>query len=267
MGEFYQTKSEFYKTLIDIHKKHGQGLSGIVRAKSDLLGGYLEEFIQEGLVKCCDTGNSLGHPESNRFYCPTKGYCVWDEQDSMDGLTCVRLYLGALEPEDPNRSDIQKAINPSINDLIRHSVFMGRYAEWLKRNDSSLKEMLNLSNVYNDVICPDGELPESAIEYLKTREWYTSNKSIKDCLKGLESGNKDIDENISLTSQIIKLRQDMIGMYKRKGDNDGLETTKREIEESTAELEKYKSAKKIRTIIKAYFEKQDKNSLVKDIIK
>jgi len=266
MGEFYQTKSEFYKTLIDIHKKGGQGLSGIVRVKSDLLGQYLDELIEEGLVKCCDTGNSLGHPESNRFYCPTKGYCVWDDEEGS-ALTCVRLYLGALEPDSPGRTDLQRALHPSLNDLIRHTHFMEIYSKWLKENEKSLKEMLELSDVYNDAVCPDGELPQSAIEYLKTRDWYKENKTIKECLKRLESADKNVDESISLTNQIIKLREDMLGMYKRKGDNAGIETTKKEIEESKSEIEKYKRVKKIRPIIKAYFEKQEKKSLVQDLIK
>jgi predicted transcriptional regulator len=65
---FSITKEEFYKKLIDIHKKCGQGLSGIVRVQSSEIDRYLDELIEEGLVICCDTGGSIGHPESNRFY-------------------------------------------------------------------------------------------------------------------------------------------------------------------------------------------------------
>jgi len=75
-------KAEVYKVIIDTQRKTGQGLSGIVRVMGVNAGSffnYINELIEEGLVKCCDTGGSLGHPESNKFYVPTKGYNVWGD--------------------------------------------------------------------------------------------------------------------------------------------------------------------------------------------
>ncbi len=76
------TKAEVYSGLIDIQKKTGQGLSGIVTVMGEtahLFRKYLDELIEEGLVECYDSGGSLGHPESNRWYMPTKGYNVWKD--------------------------------------------------------------------------------------------------------------------------------------------------------------------------------------------
>src|ERR1035437_7876038 len=101
------TKQEFYKEVISVQKKTGQGLSGIVKVMGTDSGKftqYLDEFIEEGLIKACDTGGSLRHPESNIFYMPSKGYNVWEDDGTDDEyqrhkgryLTFVRLYLGAL---------------------------------------------------------------------------------------------------------------------------------------------------------------------------
>lgn len=79
------TKEEFYKSAIELHKKCGQGISGIVKLGTEpRIARYLDELIEEGLMKACDTGGSIGHPESNIFYMPTKGYNVW-EDEGTDG--------------------------------------------------------------------------------------------------------------------------------------------------------------------------------------
>lgn len=66
------TKSEVYKSLIRIQKESGQGLSGIVKIKSLEYTKHLDTLIQEGLVKACHTGGSIGHPESNTSICQQK---------------------------------------------------------------------------------------------------------------------------------------------------------------------------------------------------
>ena len=89
------TKSELYETIIDGQRRHGQGLSGIVRAlgeNAETIGEYLDELIEEGLIKRCETGGSLGHPESNRFYMPTTGYNVWeDARHLQQAQPCLSL--------------------------------------------------------------------------------------------------------------------------------------------------------------------------------
>lgn len=159
------TKQEVYKAVIDIQKETGQGLSGIVKISNSSFGEYLDELIEEGLVKACDTGGSLGHPESNIFYMPTKGYNLW-EDEGTDGqynrhkgryLKNVRLYLGVIGDEsvdmgNENDTRNRKFLNPSAQDLIQNADFMVQYGEWLKRNEKALEEMKNLDDYYDEPI-------------------------------------------------------------------------------------------------------------------
>jgi hypothetical protein len=249
MSGFYQSKSDFYKSLIDIHKKCGQGLSGIVRVKSDLLGRYLDELIEEGLVKCCDTGGSLGHPESNRFYCPTKGYCVWDDYNSMQqSLTFIRLYLNILETESTS------PIHPTITDVIRNTDFMTGYANWLKKNEVALKEMTELSDVYNDSL--DGGLPQKMIDYVKTRSWFEKNETVANCIKTLIKGDNDIDQQ-------IKLQKELLNLKKRANQIGG----NHNIQKDQEELDEMLSQAKMRPQIRTWLETQNSTELIQNIIK
>lgn len=252
MSEFYQSKSDFYKSLIDIHKKCGQGLSGIVKVKSDL-SRYLDELIEEGLVKCCDTGGSLGHPESNRFYCPTKGYCVWDDYDNWSlSLTFVRLYLNILETESTS------PIHPTITDVIRNPNFMSDYAKWLKKNELALKEMLELSDVYIDPMDGD-DMPKQMVDYVKTRSWYEKNLTVGQCLSEMSKGDSDIQENIKLHKELISL--------KRRSVQLGGKYTSDDIEKEEKELSDLLSVQKMRPLIGDWLRKKSKNDLIQTIVK
>lgn len=249
---FYQSKSEFYKSLIDIHKKCGQGLSGIVRVESNLLSQYLDELIEEGLVKCCDTGGSLGHSESNRFYCPTKGYCVWD--DDFSALTCVRLYLNNLEKESGN------PIHPSITDVIRNSNFMEIYSKWLKSNEDSLKEMIELSDVYPGIDCSSSDiLSEKVVDYIKTRSWYEDNLTVTNCISKMTKGDFDVEKEITLLKEIISL--------KKRSSQIGGKFTSEDIEKDELELKEIISGSKLRPQIKDWFKKQDSSVNIQSLIK
>lgn len=247
MSEFYQSKSDFYKSIIDIHKKCGQGLSGIVKVKSDLLGRYLDELIEEGLVKCCDTGGSLGHPESNRFYCPTKGYCVWDDHNSMQSLTFIRMYLNILETESIS------PINPTITDLIRNSDFMEGYSKWLKKNEVSLREMLEISDIYNDSL--DGGLPQKIVDYIKTRVWYEENKTVDKCIKTLIEGDTDIQSQ-------IRIQKELLGLKKRSNQIGG----NYDIQKDEEELDEMISQSKMRPQIRTWLGQQTKTELIQNLI-
>lgn len=248
MSEFYQSKSDFYKSLIDIHKKCGQGLSGIVRYKSDLLGRYLDELIEEGLVKCCDTGGSLGHPESNRFYCPTKGYCVWDDYNSTQSLTFIRLYLNILKTESTS------PIHPTITDVIRNVDFMEEYTKWLKKNQVSLKEMMELSDIYNDSL--DGDLPQKIINYVKTRIWFEKNETVANCIKTLIDGDNDIKKQIHLQKELLNLKK----RANQIGENHNIQKDQEDLDEMI-------SQSKMRPQIRTWLEKQNKTELIQKIIK
>lgn len=236
------TKAEVYAGLIKIQKSSGQGLSGIVRALGEdahLFGQYLDELIEEGLVECHDGGGSLGHPESNRWYMPTKGYNLWkDGIENGNGgrhsdssfLTQVRLYLGAVEHDeeptykDENTRNNARFLNPSAQVLIQNSDFMKSYAVWLERNHEELEIMKNLDDFYDE---PTVVLTEDDINWVKTKSWYEKNKSISSCLKSSIKGFDADEERLGINKQLIDL-------YKKSGADkykDDLKKTLKDIEE------------------------------------
>jgi hypothetical protein len=142
------TKEEFYKDFIKMQKKSGQGTSGILKIKGGaVIEKYLNELIKEKLIIMIDTGGSLGHPESNRFYLPSKGYNVWSESNTMDSLECVRYYLAKLE--DPNKPyEGSKFFGITDKNFQEGGNYHEFYTEWLERNKEALDEMISLSDVY-----------------------------------------------------------------------------------------------------------------------
>ena len=143
------TKKEFYKAFIEHHKRCGQGTSGIVKWQGgETIAKHLDEMIAEGLCVAMDTGGSLGHPESNIFYLPTKGYNVWKEENSMASLECVRYYLA--EDKENYEGDPFLRIDRSSfenEDGMLHDF----YKDWLSRNQADLDDMLSLSEEYEGV--------------------------------------------------------------------------------------------------------------------
>jgi hypothetical protein len=203
------TKSEVYKNLINIQKESGQGLSGIVKVAdtSNLYSKYLDELIQEGLVKSCHTGGSLGHYESNVYYMPTSGYNVW-EDDGIDEyyshhkgryLQFVRLYLGLVNMES------RGPLEPGLLTYLQDPDTMKDYSEWLSRNSEQLKVMTNLSSVYSG---EDSEyLSSTDIEWIKGKDWYKKNKTISECLN-------DSKDRLGKDNEIYKLSKELISLYK-----------------------------------------------------
>lgn len=232
------TKSEVYKSIVDITKKTGQGMSGILRVKGgDNVNRYLDQLINDGYVKACKTGGSIGHPESNIFYMPTKGYNVW-EDDGDDGedlrnkgkgryLRFVRLYLGIL-PETEHHDENLKWLNPTASMFIRNAEQMKEYAKWLDINQDALKEMLELEPILFD----DEKLNTDAIEFIKNRSWYKENKSIDECTTDIIKCNNISKQIINLTKQYINLCEEKgdttSNGYKEKKSN--LQTEEKEIE-------------------------------------
>lgn len=141
-------KEEFYKNFISMQKLSGQGTPGIIKIQGGpVIEEYLEEFIEEGLVIMMDTGGSLGHPESNCFYLPSKGYNVWAEENKMASLECVRYYLA--KKEDPEGSyEGDKFLGITDKDFEQDGSLHEFYEAWLLRNQEALDEMLSLSDVY-----------------------------------------------------------------------------------------------------------------------
>lgn len=237
------TKSEFYKSLIEIQKQTGQGLSGIVRIKSAEVGEYLDELIEEGLVKCCNTGGSLGHPETNNFYIPTKGYNVW-EDDGVDGeyqrhkgryLHFVRFYLGIYKQEDtplPKKNSDEynnrMLFDPTMFDMLRNPEVMEEYSKWLKRNHKQLEIMLNLDDVYlpKDL---KFEFTKEEMEWIKTKTWFEENKSIEASIKAAQEGSHLHIERMEINEKLIRLYGDDPKYAKQlKASKDGIAIDKKD---------------------------------------
>jgi hypothetical protein len=247
------TKSDVYKSLIDIQKQSGQGLSGIVKVKSQEYSQYLDELIQEGLVKANHTGGSIGHPESNVFYMPTKGYNVW-EDEGTDGnysrnkgryLHFVRLYLGLVTLE--NKGPLE----PGLLTYLQDPDTMKGYTEWLTRNDKALKEMLSLSDYYKDDAVVDITLSPDEINWVKSRNWYEQNMTIAKCLKQSIEGQSKDDELISLNKQLIKLYKTNLSKYgdqlkESEIENDNIKKWRRNVNRW---LQNQDSDKKIQSIL------------------
>jgi len=143
------TKKEFYKAFIETQKNTGQGTSGIVKVYGGAeIEQYIKELIEEGLCIAMDTGGSLGHPESNIFYLPAKGYNVWKEENSMASLECVRYFLA--EDKENYEGDPFIGINRnSFED--EEGMLHDFYKDWLTRNQADLDDMLSLSEEYEGV--------------------------------------------------------------------------------------------------------------------
>lgn len=142
------TKKEFYKAFIDTQKQTGQGTSGIVKvAGGEAIERHINELIEEGLCVAMDTGGSLGHPESNIFYMPTKGYNVWKEENTMASLECVRYYLA----DDKANYEGDPFLRIDAKSFQEGGLLHEFYSAWLERNQEALEEMLALSDEYDGI--------------------------------------------------------------------------------------------------------------------
>jgi hypothetical protein len=245
-------KSELYTKIIEIQKKTGQGLSGIVKINSSEISQNLDELISEGLVKRCYTGGSLGHPESNYFYMPTKGYNVW-EDDGTDGenirhkgryLTFVRLYLGILPEVKSGILDV------TTLECLRDPDIMLKYSEWLNRNNIALKEMLDLESFYLE---ENITLTEDDLKWIKERGWYKDNVVISNCLE--RSINNNDDEVISINKQLLSLYRTDTVKYSDK------------IEKSEKEIEDINKNRFIRNRVNKWLSEQKQNIKIKTALK
>jgi hypothetical protein len=249
------TKEEVYNGIVDIQKNTGQGLSGIVRVlgeSSQDFSDHIDTLIEEGSVIANDTGRSLGHPESNMFYTPSKGYNVWeDESTSSQNLAYVRFYLGRVgeSNEERDEDDIQRYLSPTAKERIQNSNFMTRYAEWLNENEESLQVMLNLGEL--EVV--GVELSDEDIKFVKERDWYTDNKTIKECVS-LSKERCDQKYN-----KIISVHEELIVLY---GENPTYAQSKKDALEDIREIKKEILPQRKR--IHAYLSQLDQSSLIQE---
>lgn len=262
------TKAEAYKSIVKIQRETGQGFPGIAKVMGTDSGKwcqYLDELIEEGLVVANDTGGSLGHPESNMFYTPSKGYNVWTDEGT-DGeysrhkgkyLHFVRFYLGILdvkydEDMDEDTRNKKNWLAPSMTFFLRNPEVMKSYTEWLERNQVALEEMLALDDFYD---APTIEFSKKETEWIKSRGWYEKNKLVSECL---ELSLSAVGENRKLKSTI----KELISLYKRSGDS----KYDKDLEEAQQKLDGYDNEDLTRKKLNKWLETLDNVKSIQECI-
>lgn len=203
------SKRELYENIIEIQKKHGQGLAGLVGKMDSNLQYLLDELVQEGhIVENICRFKTL--PDDN-WYMPVTGYNVWND-DEPRALSFVRLFLGQTE---------EIFLNFPFTHFVQNVEFMQAYAAWLEKNHDALTIMLNLDPNYpgNDTL-----FNEKEIEFIKGKDWYKDNKTVAECIE-LNT------EAISIGERILELS----GQMKRLMSKPDPENDER-IEKETKEL-------------------------------
>lgn len=181
-----KSKGELYTSIVEMHQRSGQGMSGLIPAYMPNVSTWMDELIQEGLIKEHDSGGTLGHPMSNRWYYPTQGYSVWDREKPMLELSFVRFYLGLVGEE------AESIVENSFSDFSRNPERLEMYLEWLKINKSELEVMLSISPFYKS------ELNSEIVDKVKEKGYYKSNRKVSEVMN-------IVDEIISVSNQLIKL--------------------------------------------------------------
>ncbi len=232
----FMTKREIYEGAISIQKKSGQGLSGIVGQASFEVQELLDELVEEGSLKLVRNRNN--YLPDDIWYFPTTGYCVFEDFSDKRTLGFVRMFLG----------DTEIFLNFPYTTFIQDPDYMKAYSDWLIKNKEQLDIMINLDEEYKgeDVLFTDKE-----IEDIKSREWFTDNKSVKDCLQESRNRVKELEEMISLNGRIITL-------YKQKGNSE------KEIEECEKSIEDTKKQIKFRKRLHNYLDSLDQKKPIQE---
>lgn len=254
------TKSEFYTKVINIYKETGQGLSGIAFVMgAEAFRTYMNEFIEEGLMICCEDGTTIGHPESARWYMPTKGYNVWLDNDSDDrllgkNLRFIRYYLGAIELDNEpaiEREKIQKWLTPSAQILAQSPEFITKYSEWLNKHHKALEEMKNLSNIYPGASL---KMDDTTKNYVKSYNSYKKNSTVSEIID-------DLSNDLNIDRKILDTTASMVSLMRKAGKS------KEKIAESESEIQKY--TKEIETIQHAikFLQEQNPEDKIQNVVK
>ena len=231
------TKREIYEGAISIQKKCGQGLSGIVGKASYEVQCLLDELVEEGSLKVIVQHNN--YLPDDIWYFPNTGYCVFEYFSDKRALSFVRMFLG-------NTEDI--FINLPYTTFVQDPELMKAYSDWLIKNKEQLDIMINLDDEYKgeDVLFTNEEIVD-----IKSKEWFTDNKSVKECLQESRDRVGDLEETISLNERIITL-------YKQKGNSE------KEIEECDKSIEDTKKQIKFRKRLHNYLDGLDQKKPIQE---
>lgn len=184
------TKRELYENIVDIQKKHGQGLSGLVGKMDSNIQYFLDELVSEGYIveSIC---NFKTLPNDN-WYLPVQGYNVWKD-DEPRALSFVRMFLGKTD---------EIFLNLPYTNFIQNVDFMKAYAIWLEKNNESLTIMLNLDSNYPG---SDSLFSSEEIEFIKGKDWYKENNTISECIKLNNKAINISEEILELSNKMKRL--------------------------------------------------------------
>lgn len=244
-------KSEFYKSIVEMQSKTGQGVPKFVAENGDLMD-ELNELIDEKMVTVtCIPSLSVMFPD-DYWIVPTGCYNLWTEKNHMLCLMYVRKFLNILEEDDHG-----------MNHYITYGKGKDEYLVWLDKNREQLSNMLTLEsdyliayyNIHNTFPRDPSKLSDAEVNYISefkfTKEREKGTTQIR--VKHLENL---ITERISVSNQLIENYEAII----RLTNGSQREEYEKSLSECLSEVSIEKAIlKKIKNI--------DKEKLIEDINK
>jgi len=227
------TKKELYDAIVNVYLETGQGTSGIIIKMKSQLRIPMQSLIDDGLIKKVDI--RFNHLPNDDFYCLTDRYCVEEDEDP-GALSYIRYYLG--------HNDM--GLNVTRSQVEGSSDFMTGYRNWLQKHKEELRNSFDRKNVE----VSDMTLNEEEINFLKSKSWYTENKTIGDCISRNREGESTDRELIGLYNRLISLEK--ISSKDSKKNED--------------ELEKVEKNLRIRDKINYFLSSHDEMSNIQDVI-
>lgn len=190
------TKTEFYNQLASLTKKTGQGLElNFARMIPGFNQEMLDELIEDGLVHMFS--HPGGYLPGEDWICLTGIYNVEsvNKRDSIQAYAFMRYYLGIIKEGD----QLYPLAKETPENIIANSIDV--YKEFLMKNLEGLEAIkrIKTDNQFETT------MNDQTVDFLKSRDWYKDNKSIKDCIKVCEDANHSDEEDISINNQIINL--------------------------------------------------------------
>lgn len=186
-------KAEFYNSVVKVYRETGQGVPGFLRGRA-VSERDLNSLIEEGHLKSVVL--SFSYLPDDETICLTKGYCVEAEITKRDtrALSYVRYYKGIEQ-------GLENIGGPTNAQLGEDKEWLKGYNEWLDKNKSLLEEVIELM--------PEGKdsdfLSEKEKEYLRGRNWFKNNLTIRECLKQSRQRTVKEREIIETCDELIVL--------------------------------------------------------------
>lgn len=234
---YSKTKEQLLNDVIGMTKRTGQGLPQFVIDR----GGWqhiADELVEEGHLAVY--GRNTNDPVTT-WYCYTKCYNVEKDTTSFGATMTYYPFMRHYLRIDEDDSGVLHSNSEVVN------ANMDLYKEFLMKNLEGLEAIKSLEEVTIGT-----ELLDDQIEYLKAREWYKKNLSVKECLEDMKEGTDNIEEIIPQTKKIIKLM-------------DGDPKYSEEVEKYKTSVEEYKTELKTRKKLYSIMDGEDSDIKIQEL--